>query len=81
MDKIDCLPGQPRGAFLSQPHETMKFSMALDLMHQELGGALAQITPDMAETLGELKPGQEVDVEVIRDGKSVKTKAVMQKRQ
>jgi 6-phospho-3-hexuloisomerase len=51
MDKIDCLPGQPRGAFLSQPHETMKFSMALDQMHQELGGVLAQITPDLAETL------------------------------
>ena len=51
MDKIDCLPGPPRGAFLSQPHETMKFSMALDHMHQELGGVLAQITPEMAETL------------------------------
>jgi 6-phospho-3-hexuloisomerase len=29
----------------------MKFSMALDQMHQELGGVLAQITPEMAETL------------------------------
>ena len=36
---------------------------------------------DYMGILGELKPGQEVDVEVIRDGKSVKTKAVMQKRQ
>ena len=51
MEKIDCLPGEPRGAFLSQPPETMKFSMALDQMHQELGGVLAQITPDLAETL------------------------------
>jgi len=29
----------------------MKFSVALDHMHQELGGVLAQITPEMAETL------------------------------
>ena len=35
---------------------------------------------DYMGILGELKPGQEVDVEVIRDGKSVKTKATMQKR-
>ena len=56
MDKMDCLPGQLRGAFLSQSPETMKFSAALDHMHQELGGVLAQITPEMAETLiGELK--------------------------
>jgi len=51
MDKMDCLPGQTRGAFLSQAAETMQFSMALDHMHQELGGVLAQITPEMAETL------------------------------
>ena len=51
MDKMDCLPGQPRGAFLSPSPETMKFSAALDQMHQELGGVLAQITPEMAETL------------------------------
>ena len=51
MDKMDCLPGQPRGAFLSQSPETMKFSMALDHMHQELGAVLARLTPDMAETL------------------------------
>ena len=36
---------------------------------------------DYMGILGELKAGQEVEVEVIRDGKSVKTKAVMQKRQ
>lgn len=51
MDKIDCLPGEPRGAFLSQFPETTQFSMALDQMHQELGGVLARITPDLAETL------------------------------
>jgi 6-phospho-3-hexuloisomerase len=51
MDKMDCLPGQPRGAFLSQFPESMQFSTALDQMHQELGGVLAQITPELAETL------------------------------
>jgi len=51
MDQMDCLPGQPRGAFLSQSPEMMKFAVALDHMHQELGGVLAQITPEMAETL------------------------------
>ena len=51
MTKIDCLPGEPRGAFLSQSPEMMKFSVALDQMHAELGGVLAQITPEMAETL------------------------------
>ncbi|MCX5890122.1 MAG: SIS domain-containing protein [Deltaproteobacteria bacterium] len=51
MVKMDCLPGQPRGAFLSQSPEMMKFSVALDQMHAELGGVLAQITPEMAETL------------------------------
>jgi len=51
MDKTDCLPGQPRGAFLSPGAETLKFSRALDQMHQELGGVLAQITPEMAKTL------------------------------
>jgi 6-phospho-3-hexuloisomerase len=51
MAKMDCLPGPPRGAFLSQSPEMMKFSVALDQMHQELGGVLAQITPEMAETL------------------------------
>jgi 6-phospho-3-hexuloisomerase len=56
MPKTDCLPRPPRGAFLSQLPETMKFSAALDHMHQELGGVLAQITPEMAETLiGELE--------------------------
>ncbi|MGP8051841.1 MAG: 6-phospho-3-hexuloisomerase [Desulfobaccales bacterium] len=51
MDKIDCLPGQPREAFLSKSQETLKFSVALEQMHQELGGVLAQITPEMPETL------------------------------
>ncbi len=51
MDKIDCLPGQTRGAFLSPTHEMLKFSEALDQMHGELGGVLSQITPEMAETL------------------------------
>jgi membrane-associated protease RseP (regulator of RpoE activity) len=36
---------------------------------------------DYMGILGELKSGQQVDVEVIRDGKQVKTQAVMQKRQ
>ncbi len=51
MDKIDCLPGQPRGAFLSPAHEMLKFSEALDQMHGELGGVLSQISPEMAETI------------------------------
>lgn len=51
MDKIDCLPGSPREAFLTQTPEGLKFSAALDQMHQELGGVLARITPEMAETL------------------------------
>jgi 6-phospho-3-hexuloisomerase len=51
MEKIDCLPGPMRGAFLSQSPEMLKFSVALDQMHAELGGVLAQITPEMAETL------------------------------
>ena len=51
MDKTDCLPGQGRGAFLSQSPEAAPFSAALDQMHQELGGVLARITPEMPETL------------------------------
>jgi len=51
MANMDCLPGSPRGAFLSPSPEMMKFSVALDQMHAELGGVLAQITPEMAETL------------------------------
>ncbi len=51
MDKMDCLPGKPREAFLSPNPEPLEFSVALDQMHQELGGVLAQITPEMAATL------------------------------
>jgi len=48
---MDCLP-QTLGATLApEPAQGLKFTQALDHMHEELGGVLAQITPDMAETL------------------------------
>jgi 6-phospho-3-hexuloisomerase len=48
---MDCLP-QTQGATVApEPAERLKFTQALDHMHEELGGVLAQITPDMAETL------------------------------
>ena len=48
---MDCLPRHDRGAFFSESAEALKFTEALDQMHQELGGVLSQLTPDLAETL------------------------------
>jgi 6-phospho-3-hexuloisomerase len=48
---MDCLPRHDRGAFFSAAAEALKFTEALDQMHQELGGVLCQLTPDLAETL------------------------------
>ena len=48
---MDCLPYTQRGAVIPEPAQGMKFTQALDQMHEELGGVLAQITPDLAETL------------------------------
>ena len=45
-----------------------------------MGGKKVLNIYDYMGILGELKPAQEVEVEVMRDGKSVKTKAVMEKR-
>ena len=48
---MECLPRQDRGAFFSGSGQGLKFTEALDQMHQELGGVLSQLTPEMAETL------------------------------
>jgi 6-phospho-3-hexuloisomerase len=48
---MDCLPYTQRGAVIPEPAQGLKFTQALDQMHEELGGVLAQITPDLAETL------------------------------
>jgi 6-phospho-3-hexuloisomerase len=48
---MDCLPRTHREAFFSESPQAMKFSQALDQMHEELGGVLSQLTPEMAETL------------------------------
>lgn len=48
---MDCLPKSPRGAFFSAMAGRLKFTEALDQMHEELGGVLARLTPDLAETL------------------------------
>jgi hypothetical protein len=45
-----------------------------------MGGKKVLNIYDYMGLLGELKAGQEVDVEVMRDGKSVKIKAIMEKR-
>jgi 6-phospho-3-hexuloisomerase len=48
---MESLP-QTQGAMVApEPTQGLKFTQALDHMHEELGGVLAQITPDMAETL------------------------------
>ena len=48
---MDFLP-QTQGATVApEPAQGLKFTQALDHMHEELGGVLSQITPDMAETL------------------------------
>ena len=48
---MDCLPRTDRGAFFSESAEALKFTEALDQMHEELGGVLSRLTPDLAETL------------------------------
>ena len=48
---MDCLPQSPQGGLFAEPAHGLKFTQALDQMHEELGGVLAQLTPDMAETL------------------------------
>ena len=48
---MDCLPTAYRGAFLSEPAKGLKFTEALDQMHEELGGVLSRLTPEMAESL------------------------------
>jgi 6-phospho-3-hexuloisomerase len=46
-----CLPTTAPGAIVPEPVPGLKFTQALDHMHEELGGVLSRITPDMAETL------------------------------
>ncbi len=48
---MDCLPQTQRGAVIAEPAPGLKFTQALDQMHEELGAVLARLTPDMAETL------------------------------
>src|SRR5512139_2972664 len=48
---MDCLPHTPRGAATAEPAPGLKFTQALDQMHEELGAVLAPLTSDMAETL------------------------------
>ena len=48
---MDCLPNPQRGAVIPEPAHGLKFTQALDQMHEELGAVLARLTPDMAETL------------------------------
>src|SRR5512147_3124808 len=48
---MDCLPQTQGVTIAPEPAKGLKFTQALDDMHEELGGVLAQITPDMAETL------------------------------
>ncbi len=48
---MDCLPQPPGGLFAPEPAPGLKFTQALDHMHEELGAVLSRITPDLAETL------------------------------
>jgi 6-phospho-3-hexuloisomerase len=48
---MDCLPQAQGASSTLEPVQGLKFTQALDHMHEELGGVLARITPDMAETL------------------------------
>ena len=48
---MECLPNSQAGLSAPKPAQGLKFIQALDHMHEELGGVLAQLTPDMAETL------------------------------
>jgi len=47
---MDFLPQSP-GDRDPEPAHGLKFTQALDQMHEELGAVLARLTPDMAETL------------------------------
>lgn len=46
-----CLPIERREAFFSESSQAMKFSEALDQMLGELEGVLAQLSPQVAETM------------------------------
>ncbi|MFA5112062.1 MAG: 6-phospho-3-hexuloisomerase [Desulfobaccales bacterium] len=48
---MDCLPHPPGGLIPPEPAPGLKFTQALDHMHEELGAVLSRITPDLAETL------------------------------
>ncbi len=48
---MDCLPRDNREVFFSESPQGLKFLEALDQMQGELRGVLAQLTPQMAETL------------------------------
>jgi 6-phospho-3-hexuloisomerase len=48
---MDCLPHRRGGPAAAGPAHGLKFTQALDQMHEELGGVLARLTPDMAEIL------------------------------
>ncbi len=48
---MDYLPNPQGGTVNPEPAHGLKFTQALDQMHEELGAVLARLTPDMAETL------------------------------
>jgi 6-phospho-3-hexuloisomerase len=48
---MDCLPQSQQEGVAAKPVSGLKFTQALDQMHEELGGVLGRLTPDMAETL------------------------------
>ena len=48
---MDCLPNPQREAVTAEPAHRLKFTPALDQMHEELGAVLARLTSDMAEIL------------------------------
>ena len=48
---MDYLPHPQREPVSAEPAQGLKFTQALDQMHEELGGVLARLTPEMAETL------------------------------
>lgn len=48
---MDCLPPDHREVFSPESPQALKFLEALDRMPGEIKGGLAQLTPQMAETL------------------------------
>jgi 6-phospho-3-hexuloisomerase len=48
---MDYLPQTKGVTTAPEPAQGLKFTQALDHMHEELGGVLARLTADMAETL------------------------------